>query len=129
MNTIFAIKYQNDSTSDTNSVRLSAQNNEKTTDQSLSRNNWNANCFELFYYLQDNYLKKGKIKHINIFYFLKNNVDKNKYAFAFNIEQYKDFILANFNIQLTKFATAEYDFMEKEIPILNGFEQDFRHRN
>ena len=90
-----ALYPKNDATSDTNSVRLSPQNNEKTTDKSFNRNNWNENCFELFYYLQDNYLKKGKIKHINIFYFLKNNVDKNKYTFAFTIEQYKDFILVN----------------------------------
>ncbi|WP_395047783.1 hypothetical protein [Flavobacterium sp.] len=92
----------------------------------FNRNHWNENCFNLFYYLVGNYEKKGKIKFINIFYFLKNDVDKNKYAFSFTIELYKDFIQSNFDVQLTKFEKAEYEYIDKVIPILNGFEQDFR---
>jgi hypothetical protein len=80
----------------------------------------------LFHYLVANYEKKGKIKFINIFYFLKNDVDKNKYAFGFTIDLYKDFIQSNFDVQLTKFGKAEYEYTDKVIPILNGFEQDFR---
>ena len=111
---------------DAKTLLNSEPQNVKTTDKRFNRNYWNENCFHLFYYLQDNYDKKGKIKYINIFYFLKNNVDKNKYAFAFTIEQYKDFILTNFDIQLTKFEKAEYEYVEKVIPILSSFEQDFR---
>jgi hypothetical protein len=92
----------------------------------MNRNHWNENCFDLFYYLVDNYEKKGKIKFINIFYFLKNDVDKKKYAFGFTIDQYKNFILLNFEMKITKFERAEYEYFDKVIPILNGFEQDFR---
>lgn len=99
---------------------------EKIIRKNFNRNHWNANCFQLFHYLVGNYDKKGKIKYINIFYFLKNHVDKNKYAFGFTIEQYKEYIQTHFEIQLTKFEKAEYEFVEKVIPILSGFEQDFR---
>ncbi|MEO8235763.1 MAG: hypothetical protein ABI549_10150 [Flavobacterium sp.] len=92
----------------------------------FNRNHWNENCFNLFHYLVANYEKNGKIKFINIFYFLKNDVDKNKYAFGFTIDLYKDFIQLNFDVQLTKFGKAEYEYTDKVIPILNGFEQDFR---
>jgi hypothetical protein len=91
-----------------------------------NRNHWNENCFDLFHYLVANYEKKGKIKYINIFYFLKNNTDKNTYAFGFTIDQYKEFIQTNFGLVLTKFERAEYEYIEKVIPILNAFEQDFR---
>ena len=113
---------------DADSIINSNQQNDKTTGSNFNRNHWNENCFQLFYYLENNYNKKGKIKYINIFYFLKNNVDKNKYAFAFTIEQYKDFIQTNFDIQLIKFEKAEYEYVEKVIPILSGFEQDFRKK-
>lgn len=92
----------------------------------FNRNHWNENCFNLFHYLVANYEKNGKIKFINIFYFLKNDVDKNKYAFGFTIDLYKDFIQSNFDVQLTKIKKAEYEYNDKVIPILNGFEQDFR---
>ncbi len=111
---------------DTKLLSNSESQNDKIIDQNFNRNHWNANCFQLFHYLVGNYDKKGKIKYINIFYFLKNHVDKNKYAFGFTIEQYKEYIQTHFEIQLTKFEKAEYEFVEKVIPILSGFEQDFR---
>lgn len=94
-----------------------------------NRNYWNQNCFNLFNYLVDNYEKKGKIKFVNIYYFLKNHVDKKKYAFSFTIDNYKIFISNNYNINITTFRKAEYEFLEKEVPILISFEQDFRMNN
>lgn len=92
----------------------------------FNRNNWNEKCFELFNYLIENYEKEGNIKFINIFYFLRKKVDKEIYAFAFTIDQYKNFIKSKYNIKLSTFRTAEFDFEDKEIPKLNGFESDFR---
>jgi hypothetical protein len=92
----------------------------------FNRNHWNEKCFDLFNYFIDNYEKNGKIKFINIFYFLKKNVDKSSYSFAFTIDQYKVFIASKYNVKLTKFQTAEYDFKDKEVPILNAFEANFR---
>ncbi|SFF27006.1 hypothetical protein [Flavobacterium xueshanense] len=93
----------------------------------FNRNHWNEKCFELFNYLIDNYEKKGKVKFINIFYYLKNKVDKNIYVFSFTIDQYKTFIESKHNIKLTTFRTAEFDFEDNEIPVLNAFAADFRN--
>jgi hypothetical protein len=102
---------------------------EKDTEKSnFNRNNWNQECFELFNFLIGNYEKKGKVKFINIYYFLKNKTDKNVYVFTFTIDQYKLFISSNYEIQFKTFKVAEYDFEEKEVPLLLSFEQDFRKR-
>lgn len=95
----------------------------------FNRNRWNEKCFNLFNYLIENYEKKGKIKFINIFYFLKNDVDKSSYPFAFTIKQYKVFIASKYDVKLIKFKTAEYDFKDKEVPILNAFEANFRKQD
>lgn len=92
----------------------------------FNRNHWNEKCFELFNYLIENYEKEGNIKFINIFYFLRKKVDKEIYVFDFTINQYKNFIKSKYNIILTTFRTAEFDFEDKEIPKLNSFESDFR---
>jgi hypothetical protein len=92
----------------------------------FNRNHWNENCFNLFHYLEGNYDKQGKIKYINIFYFLKDHPDKDRYAFSFTLEQYRQYIYTNFGVQLTKFKKAEYEYDDKVNPILKGFEQDFR---
>jgi hypothetical protein len=102
---------------------------EKDTEKSnFNRNNWNQECFELFNFLIGNYEKKGKVKFINIYYFLKNKTDKNVYVFTFTIDQYKLLISSNYEIQFKTFKVAEYDFEEKEVPLLLSFEQDFRKR-
>ncbi|SEF82249.1 hypothetical protein [Flavobacterium urumqiense] len=92
----------------------------------FNRNHWNKKCFELFNYLIDNYEKKGNVKFINVFYFLKRKVDKGIYTFAFTIDQYKTFIESQYGVKLTTFRTAEFDFEDNEIPILNAFVADFR---
>lgn len=90
-------------------------------------NNWNSNCFNLFNYLVENYTAKdGKtIKYINIWYFLKRVVDKKVYTFTFTQEKYMLFIKDNFDINIKKFAKAEYDFDEQK-SILYSLEIQFR---
>lgn len=92
---------------------------------SYNRNNWNKKTYDLFNYLDENYEKKGKIKFINIFEFLKN-IDKKNYAFNFTEKAYRDFIHNLKGIKITKFSTAEFAYEDKELPILNSLEEDFR---
>lgn len=92
----------------------------------FNRNNWNQECFILFNFLVDNYDKKGKVKFINIYYFLKNKTNKKLYVFSFTIDEYKIFIASNYKVTLTTFRTAELDFEDKELPLLASFEQEYR---
>lgn len=94
----------------------------------FNRNNWNENAFELFKYLDENYNKKGNVKFINIFKFLKE-ADKKIYAFNFTEREYREFIIKSKSITITKFSTAEFAYIDKELPILNSFEVLFRKGN
>ncbi|MEC5165155.1 hypothetical protein RCH18_000880 [Flavobacterium sp. PL11] len=90
-------------------------------------NHFNQKGYDLFLYLVENYEKKGKIKFINIFEFMKKSIDKKKYAFKFTQEKYTAFIFLNYKIEIKKYAVAdgyEYD----EIPFLNSHEQQFDGR-
>jgi hypothetical protein len=108
-------------------IETTATNTEELKEKpDFNRNHWNEKCFELFNYLIDNYEKEGNIKYINIFYFLRKKVNKEIYTFDFTIDQYKIFTKSKYNIKLSTFRTAEFDFEDKEVPKLNGFESDFR---
>ena len=111
-----------------NSESVSQFNQQPTynkADVGFNRNNWNKNTYDLFNYLDENYEKKGKIKFINIFKFLKN-VEKKTYAFNFTEEAYREYILNLKGLKITKFSTAEFAYEEKELPILNAYEEVFR---
>ncbi|MBC7845509.1 MAG: hypothetical protein H7Y10_03355 [Flavobacterium sp.] len=88
-------------------------------------NHFNNDCHNLFNYLVENYSKKGKVKFINIYYFLKDEVDKQKYSFNFIQDDYTIFIKAKHQIEIKKYQKAEYDFIEQK-RILNSHEQQFR---
>lgn len=90
-----------------------------------NKNHWNKECHNLFMYLMENYEKKGKIKFVNIFYYLTNHIKKEKYAFNQTIDIYKHFIISKYNVELKTFRTAQYEFKGKEVPILNGLESDY----
>jgi len=94
-------------------------------DLDFNRNNLNKNASELFTYLVENYDKEGNVKFINIFKFLKK-VDKSRYTFNFTEKLYREYIIKLKGIKITKFATAEYGYKEKELPILIAFEEVFR---
>ncbi|WP_339918512.1 hypothetical protein [uncultured Flavobacterium sp.] len=91
----------------------------------FNRNNLNKKTHELFTYLVENYEKKGNIKYINIFKFLKNS-DKRMYAFNFTEDLYREHIFRLKGVQITKFSTAAFAYGDKELPILNAFEEAFR---
>jgi len=91
----------------------------------FNRNNFNKRGFDLFNYLIENYEKKGNIKFINIYSFLRNEIDKSNYLFRFKQYEYTAFIQKTYDIKITKYQTAEYGF-EEEKSILNSLEKDFR---
>lgn len=91
----------------------------------FNHNNWNEVTFKLFEYLCENYEKKGKVKYTNIFKYLKN-ISKSDYAFNFTQSEYKDYILKNYDVNITTFNTSNFDYDDNEKPILNSFERDFR---
>lgn len=92
-------------------------------------NHFNKKGYDLFLYLVENYTIKEeqKIKYINIWYFLKRKVRKDIYSFSFTQEKYVKFILANYSIEIKKFAKAQYDF-DEQVNILNSLEDQFRRQ-
>lgn len=101
------------------------QTDSDNPDLGFNRNNINKNANALFTYLDENYEKKGKVKYINIFKFLKK-VDNRMYAFNFTEAKYREFIYNLKSIKITKFATAAYAYEDKELPTLNDLEETFR---
>lgn len=96
------------------------------TNSDFNLNKFNKITYNLFNYLIGNYQKKGNVKYLNIYKFLKK-INKKVYAFNFTQKEYTIYILKNFNVKLTTFNTANYEYEDKEEPILNGFEQAFRN--
>jgi hypothetical protein len=95
-------------------------------------NHFNFAGYELFSYLIENYTakKEQKIKYINIYYYMLNEIPKNSvlgsmYTFNFTQDKFKQYMLENYSIELKKMATAEYDF-QTQIRVLNSLEMDFR---
>lgn len=95
---------------------------------SFDPNNFNEKCFKLFIYLSENYSKRGKIKYINIYYFLRDKVDKNEYCFNFIQSEYTNFLIKINEIELKKYQKATYKY-EEEVRTLNSLEQQFRAQN
>lgn len=79
----------------------------------------------LFSYLIENYEKKGKIKYINIWHFMKE-VHKEESSIIFNYTQskYIELIKELFKIEIKKFQKAG-SFKEKEVPILREIANNF----
>jgi hypothetical protein len=88
-------------------------------------NHFNDECYGLFCYLIDNYSKKGKIKYVNIYYFLKDDVNKEKYSFKYIQKDYTQFIKSKYNIEIKKYQKAMFDYDEQK-RILNSLEEQFR---
>lgn len=95
-------------------------------------NYFNSAGYELFSYLIENYTakKEQKIKYINIYYYMLNEIPKNSalssiYTFNFTQEKFKLYMVENYSIELKKMATAEFDF-QVQIRVLNSLEMDFR---
>ncbi len=98
--------------------------------QSKIENEYNSNDFnelgfKLFRYLDKNYQKNGKIKYINIWYYLKTQHKEGEIIFNLTQEGYKNFVQKYNNIEIKKFAKSEYLYDDKELPILNELGGNF----
>jgi hypothetical protein len=101
------------------------QPNQRNAD--FDPNHFNQKSYDLFLCLVENYSKKGKVKYINIFEFMRKSIDKDKYPFKFTQEKYTAFILLNYEIEIKKYAVADgYEYDEK--PFLKSHEQQFDGR-
>jgi hypothetical protein len=92
----------------------------------FNANYFNANAYNLFNYLIGNYENKFKIKYINIWYFMRSEIDKNKYKFTITQECYTKYILEKFSVKISKFEKADYKYEDTEKPTLIQLEKDFR---
>ena len=104
--------------------KLKAIHEPQTIVNNFDPNHFNQKAYNLFLYLVDRYEKCGKIKFINIYYFLKNDVKKDIYTFKFIQEKYTAYIKEKYNIEIKKYETAES--YEAEKSVLNSFEDRFR---
>lgn len=94
----------------------------------FNKNHFNKEAFLLFEYLNENYIKSGKVKFINIYYFIKSlSISANGiYMFSIEIKPYVKFISIRFNISIKKFEKARFAYDEKEHPKLKELEKMFR---
>lgn len=90
-------------------------------------NEFNAYTYDLFTYLLENYKKKGKIKYINIWYFLKRDCKPESKSILFNFtqEKFKEYCKGNLGIQIKKFEKSEFKYKETELGILNDLVDRF----
>jgi hypothetical protein len=107
--------------------KLKTTNYPSISESSFNPNFFNQKAYNLFLYLVDNYEKKGKVKFINIFYFLKNEVKKDLYTFNFIQEKYTYYILNNYQMEIKKYAIPENFDVEKNV--LNSLESDFKNED
>ncbi|MBV6484256.1 MAG: hypothetical protein KFKLKKLM_00750 [Flavobacteriales bacterium] len=83
---------------------------------------FNENTYKLFCHIVDEYKKGGNIKFINIWYFLKKDIDKTKnknILFNFSQKTYKEFV-KKYGIEIKKFKKADFKYEEDELGILQN---------
>lgn len=88
---------------------------------------FNEHTYKLFCYIVDEYKKDGNIKFINIWYFLKRDIDKTKYKnilFNFTQEKYKEFV-KKYDVEIKKFKKADFKYKDDEVGILQNITNDY----
>lgn len=83
---------------------------------------FNEHTYKLFCHIVDEYKNEAIVKYINIWYYLKRNIDKTKYKnilFNFTQKTYKEFV-KSYGIEIKKFEKATYKYDEVELPILEN---------
>ncbi|MCB9363403.1 MAG: hypothetical protein H6587_02430 [Flavobacteriales bacterium] len=83
---------------------------------------FNESTYNLFCHIVDEYKKDGNIKFINIWYYLKRNIDKTKYKnilFNFTQKTYIEFV-KSYGIEIKKFEKAKYKYEDDEVGILQN---------
>jgi len=94
---------------------------EENTPNKFNPSQFNEYTHNLFTYILNEYEKKGKIKYINIWYFLKKDIkDKTDILFNFTQEKYKIFVKREYGIEIKKFQKAEYKYLDNELGILQN---------
>jgi len=108
----------------------SNKNPEESTEHPQHNPNlWNKECFELFKYLYDNYYNSQVKRQLtNIWFYLKE-YDPLNYTLKATKDQYKDFILDNYGVELKNTVKAQVKYETKEFPTMNDhriqFEENF----
>ena len=87
-------------------------------------NLWNNDCFELFKYLYDCYYKSTNRQLTNIWFYLKEN-GNSKYNLKATKDQYKDFMLNNYQNKISNFDKAQAKWEDKEYNTIDDHRINF----
>ncbi|MGB5821446.1 MAG: hypothetical protein WBG90_18325 [Saonia sp.] len=99
---------------------------ENETQVEYDANHFNRKGFDLYQYLIENYDNNKKVKHINVFYFLReHNPNRTTYRFDFTIEKYKAYVLKNHSIELKTFKKASFKYDDTEVPKLKDLTRNY----
>jgi len=92
-------------------------------------NHFNEYTFSLFKYLVEKYKKKGKIKYINIWYFLRRDYKPKNKIILFNYTQskYKAFIKKEYHEEIRKFEKSDYKYEDTELGIMRQHAKDYEN--
>ena len=111
-----------------NLTGLPSKDNSQPKTNNFDPNHFNERSYDLFLYLVENYLKDGKIKYLNIYEFMKKEIDKENLMFRFTQKTYTKFILSKYGIELKKFKVADFLYEDEEKSVLHSHEQRFNGR-
>lgn len=110
-------------------IKQSKMGTEKETlKNEYNASQFNEHTYKLFCYIVDEYENENIVKYINIWYYLKRDIDKTKYKnilFNFTIDKYKVFIKGKYKIEIKKFKKAPYKYDEVELPILENITKTY----
>ena len=101
-------------------LELQQPQQESKTEYNTSQ--FNDFTFKLFNHIVNEYTtSKGKVKFINIWYFLKRDIiKKENIMFNFNQNDYKIFIKKTHTIEIKKFEKAAFKYVDTEKDILQN---------
>lgn len=97
------------------------------TKKEYNSSQFNDHTYKLFCHIVDEYKKDGNIKFINIWYFLKRDIDKTKYKnilFNFTQTKYKEFV-KKYDVEIKKFKKADFKYKDDEVGILQNITNDY----
>ncbi|RXP46875.1 hypothetical protein EC396_13425 [Lutibacter sp. HS1-25] len=105
-------------------IKQEPEINNRKTHPKHDPNLWNAQCFDLFKYLFDEYYTGSKRQVTNIWFYLKEYQSK-KYTLIATKKIYKEFILENYQISITNFDKSYQKYEDKDYKTLNEHRINF----
>lgn len=98
--------------------------------ESVNYFSMNLETKKLFHWLIDSYRADDsrKIKFVNIYYFLLNDVDKSIYAFDLTHDEYRILIESLYKIKVKKISESE-KYKNTDIHILRSKEAEFKKKS